>query len=656
MLEVNQLCRRELEEFYGMHSLDLLRELGVSEAPFGGMAGVVKAGTASTRHFHHESEVFLVLDGEGSIEAGGTRRDVRAGCVFRSAAFDNHCLRADKGVDLVVASFWWDDQQARRAAAVANDVPKRVIITATPPTPNGDLHLGHLSGPFLAGDVLARALRAEQAQVKTICGIDDHQSYVPLKATSDTTTPEAVRTRFGERIEAAWRSANIVYDAVIKPSAPGYVEFVQSFFETLLRKGFIHRRERKVLHCSSTGRYLFEAHLRGRCPHCGEESDGSACEACGLPNQCADLLEARSKYGSGDVEERTVVQLVLPLEKHRDFLKAHWESIPMKPRMRQLCQRLLKRELPEIAVSHPTDWGVPCTIPGFEEQVYYVWAEMAAGFSYALEKCLPTDFNHGQWEFVQCFGFDNGNFYALLFPILWHGARPEQPPVTRFITNEFLLLDGLKFSTSRGHAIWGLDFLRARSADKARFYLARSSPEEFQANFDPGAYEAFHSAFWLNELHSWLVQLSSQSILSSRPIPAPGAWTSRQLVAYREMESFAQRVRGHFHVSEFSLHRACTTIESFVQSMRRFGLSEGTGSEPGSSPDEHRTAVQLQLGALAYLAVALSPLTPSLAMAMWDALAKSGSPNWADAEGQFLDARAFNLSSMNHALVQIALL
>ena len=29
----------------------------------------------------------------------------------------------------------------------------RYIVTVTPPTPNGDLHLGHLSGPFLAADI-----------------------------------------------------------------------------------------------------------------------------------------------------------------------------------------------------------------------------------------------------------------------------------------------------------------------------------------------------------------------------------------------------------------------------------------------------------------------------------------------------------------------
>ncbi len=33
---------------------------------------------------------------------------------------------------------------------------KTFIVTATPPTTNGDLHIGHLSGPYLAADVFSR--------------------------------------------------------------------------------------------------------------------------------------------------------------------------------------------------------------------------------------------------------------------------------------------------------------------------------------------------------------------------------------------------------------------------------------------------------------------------------------------------------------------
>ncbi|WP_371924820.1 class I tRNA ligase family protein [Pseudomonas sp. R5(2019)] len=52
----------------------------------------------------------------------------------------------------------------------------------TPPTPNGDLHLGHLSGPFLAADVMQRVLRQRGHDVLFVSYSDDYQSYLPRKA------------------------------------------------------------------------------------------------------------------------------------------------------------------------------------------------------------------------------------------------------------------------------------------------------------------------------------------------------------------------------------------------------------------------------------------------------------------------------------------
>ncbi|MEZ5839496.1 MAG: class I tRNA ligase family protein, partial [Hyphomicrobiales bacterium] len=57
----------------------------------------------------------------------------------------------------------------------------RYIVTITPPTPNGDLHLGHLSGPFLGADVCRRALAGAGHDVLFVSYADDYQSYVPRK-------------------------------------------------------------------------------------------------------------------------------------------------------------------------------------------------------------------------------------------------------------------------------------------------------------------------------------------------------------------------------------------------------------------------------------------------------------------------------------------
>src|SRR6476660_5624506 len=56
------------------------------------------------------------------------------------------------------------------------------LVTTAPPTPNGDLHLGHLAGPYSGADVYARACRLRGERSLYATGSDLHQSYVPTKA------------------------------------------------------------------------------------------------------------------------------------------------------------------------------------------------------------------------------------------------------------------------------------------------------------------------------------------------------------------------------------------------------------------------------------------------------------------------------------------
>ena len=58
------------------------------------------------------------------------------------------------------------------------------VIVIPQPTVNGPLHIGHLSGPYLAADVAARAARARGERVLTLAGVDIHPNYVLTKAES----------------------------------------------------------------------------------------------------------------------------------------------------------------------------------------------------------------------------------------------------------------------------------------------------------------------------------------------------------------------------------------------------------------------------------------------------------------------------------------
>src|SRR5262245_57643243 len=64
----------------------------------------------------------------------------------------------------------------------SNPMPSLHLIVAPPPTPNGDLHVGHMSGPYLAADIYRRQVLQDGHEAIYTVSTDDHQSYVDTTA------------------------------------------------------------------------------------------------------------------------------------------------------------------------------------------------------------------------------------------------------------------------------------------------------------------------------------------------------------------------------------------------------------------------------------------------------------------------------------------
>ena len=48
----------------------------------------------------------------------------------------------------------------------------RFLVTITPPTPNGDLHIGHIAGPFLGADCYQRCKTDPPQRLKIDPGVN----------------------------------------------------------------------------------------------------------------------------------------------------------------------------------------------------------------------------------------------------------------------------------------------------------------------------------------------------------------------------------------------------------------------------------------------------------------------------------------------------
>lgn len=485
----------------------------------------------------------------------------------------------------------------------------RSWITATPPTPNGDLHVGHLAGPYVAADVLGRFLRADGHDVRLTTGLDDHQGYVAVRALRDGDgKPGETADGFGDSIVRVWREAAVDFDHVVRPRTdPEYVPLVQEFFQRLYDSGHIVERTRPLPYCRPCDRWLYEGHVTGGCPSCGASCNGNACEPCGRPNDCGDLIAPRCVTCGTDAELRDAARLYFPLAPFTDRLTAFWDAVDMPPRLRALCERMRADGLPEIAVSHPSDWGVPVPTAGFTDQRVFVWFEMAPGY---LREYDPTGGTLPRSGPVQFFGFDNGYFHAVLFPALFLAHDDRTPLPRAFVVNEFYQLDGLKFSTSRRHAVWAHEALALTGSDVLRHHVLADRPNGRETNFNLAALERTREHLaglwdgWLERLFTAVTDDCAGRVPQEEPTGP----------AWELLDSRLRRIAAELHeaygLAGFDPRRAVALLDEAVSCVADFGhVQAHERTRPGGA-GAYRAAVRGQLAVAGALSAWAAPVLP----------------------------------------------
>lgn len=378
-------------------------------------------------------------------------------------------------------------------AAPENTAPETIVIAATP-TPNGDLHVGHLAGPYLAGDIYTRHLRAQGRNVTYATCTDDSQTYVIPSARKRGIEPQQLCAESTRKIQLSLDAMGI--DISPLPEIDdAYRSTVLEFMTSLHEAGRFETRTVRLPYAERAGTYLFDGLVKGECPVCLAGSCGGGCENCGHPNHFDQLGNPRSVLDETDpVTLREVNVLVLALEKYRGQLIDYFAERRdrWRPRSRQLIDELLANPLPEVPVTVPDPgWGIPAPFAPEPGQIIYPWLEAMPASIHATHAARDgmDEQADGSWHagrgtsLVYFHGFDNVYFWGLvdLVMLLAHGDRYIVPDAN--ICNEFYELEHQKFSTSRNHLIWGADLIAEVPRDSVRFYLALTGPENQRTNF-----------------------------------------------------------------------------------------------------------------------------------------------------------------------------
>lgn len=484
------------------------------------------------------------------------------------------------------------------------------LIISALPTPNGDMHLGHIGGPFLAGDALGRHLRAEGHQVTTLTATDGWESFVLDAAQREGRSPRAAARHYHERTVQALAAVDCAPDLFLDlldgPLAQDHVRWHHELAERLGAAGLLDVRTERVPVDSENGDHLVGYRLAGSCPVCGAGIAGYNCEGCGTWFQPSDVRDARARTSTGGTAWTQTDSVFLTLDADALLGTARKRDVP--DAYVGLLHRYLGFNGPYWRLTHPLGWGVPWTgEPRLSaSQVHFSSALgagatfLVAGQEYARLRGLTRNPLAAPGEpkprLTLCFGKDCA--IPLLMQIALENATglPVGPDECRF--NEFMLLDGAKFSTSRNHVIRVLDYAAAGlDTDALRFHLARRYPKDGPTDFTPQGFADDVERTLVVRLGRFLDRCEAGAHPSPARPPQPGRAGYAEDVARRHRLAFAHG----------ELAAAAGLVDEWL--------------DADEVIDEHGGPA-----ALSFLAALAAPFMPRWADAAWHGLGLTGLP------------------------------
>jgi len=371
---------------------------------------------------------------------------------------------------------------------------KRYTITAALPYANGPIHLGHVAGAYLPADIYARYLRQKKAIVAFISGSDEHGVSITIRARQEQSTPQQVVDKYHSINKKALEDFGISCDIFARTSSPTHYETAADFFTKINQKSIFEVKETEQYYDPMAGQFLPDRYLKGTCPHCTHDGAyGDQCEACGSALNPEELINPISAISGEHPILKPTKHWFLPLNQYEKWLQK-WllkDQKPLKTNVYGQCKGWLDQGLRPRAVTRDLSWGIPLPLPEGKDKVLYVWFDAPIGYISATKEWATEQkidwrpfWKDPNTKLIHFIGKDNIVFHSIIFPVMLYAHGDFILP-KEVVANEFLNLEGRKFSTSKNHAIWLHEYLKdfEGKQDVMRYVLCAIAPENKDSDF-----------------------------------------------------------------------------------------------------------------------------------------------------------------------------
>ena len=380
---------------------------------------------------------------------------------------------------------------------------ERIHVSVAWPYANGDMHVGHLAGTYLAADIFARYHRLKGNQVLMVSGSDSHGTPITVEADKSGQTPRELFEHFHQRFLETQQAIGISYDLFTHTDTENHYRIAQDFFLRLRDQEYLYLKKQKQLYSESEERFLPDRYVEGTCPICGYgEARGDQCDNCGNLLDALDLINPRSKIDGSTPVTRETEHFFLDLPAFSDrlleYLDGHADH--WRPNVYKFARNYIEGGLLGRAVTRDIKWGVPVPLPDWDDKRLYVWFEAVMGYFTASVEWANNIGEPDAWKawwydpaakIYNFLGKDNIPFHTLIWQAelmgvdriyeedeTFHLNLPYDVPA-----NEFMTFEGAQFSKSRNWAVWLPDILERYDADAIRYYVAAVMPESRDSDF-----------------------------------------------------------------------------------------------------------------------------------------------------------------------------
>jgi len=478
----------------------------------------------------------------------------------------------------------------------------RFYITTAIDYANGDPHIGH-AFEKIGADVIARVHRQLGHDVHFMIGMDEHGQKVAQTAAAAGVSEQDFVDEIARHFQAMWSTLQISNDQFIRTTSEAHKAGVQALITRIFD--------------TSPEAFYEKSYAGWYCVGC--ESFKTDTEI--VDGHCV-LHRTRELEW---VEERN---WFFRLSAYADRLRALIESTPqfVQPASRRNeILGLLDSGLEDVSASRSRNsWAVPFPRPTSDGQAQatYVWFD-------ALPNYLTgTGFPSGDgWETrwpaqLHVIGKDITRFHCVIWPAMLMAAGLPLPD--RVWGHGFVLLGGERFSKSAGVKLDLGEAISRFGSDAFRYFLLREIPFDGDGSFSWERFGERYNADLANAFGNLASRVMSMIEKYNDGVipPAPaGELDAADLSDLRLAAAAMDGSRGYLlHEGLAAIWRTTARANEFVQSSQPWALAK---------VPEQREALLTVLGtlgrSLARQAIAIAPVMPTKAQALWEALGAPGS-------------------------------